>query len=891
MRVSDRDMGDEMIALNRAFEKAFASNDDNDSVVELLACMGEELGCDRISIFEENTEGLCDNTYEWCAPGVIREQILLQNLEVESFDSWHDRLINREIIVIRSLDEVKDSDVHIYRMFLDQDIHCAIVSLLAFHGRTFGFCIFENPSEMVLEDTKLIMPGTRYILSSLLYSRNLVSRLRKIGYTDVLTGAGNRVSLKEHIALLHPEHALGVLAVDVVGWNEQEGKLLPLEREQTLLHAGEVLVNLFDEEHVFRVATGEFVILVDNQDEKSFNTALNMVRIMFHEQNLLAVIVGEWKSAVPEKTDDLIQEVRQIAEKERNLLLSHRKQMHKQDLLEHEGEERAEIHMPKGDAFLRLADHFLSGLCEENVIAVVTDINYFKLYNDIFGRKAGNVFLETIASVLGKEAQAHQGICGYFGGDNFCLLISTKEQEIQNLSSYIESVYQQLDYPDGFSPAMGVYLSTDRRETVITMYDRAMNALSAIKGDYMRHIHYYSAQSHQHQKEDKILLMKVKEGLDKGEFVFYIQPQVHDRSGKIIGGEALVRWMHEGKLISPGKFIPILEKTGYVYAVDSYIWESVASWQKELIDKGIRPVPLSVNVSRVDFYFDDIAKHFIELVEKYDLDPSLLGIEITESAFTDNTDTIIEAIHRLHEVGFHILMDDFGSGSSSLSMLHSMNLDVLKTDVQFMSKGNQDNKAISIVESVISMAHMIGMSVVTEGVETEEQKNNLIALGDNFAQGFYFYRPMPAHEFLRLIQSPENVTTGYKRKKDSQNNSQLCFRQMIREGLVSETLLHNILRASAIYREENGKISIVQINEQFTVATGITQTDVQEGKLEERMDIPALKRLMTKANDHALKGCEGDIRFRKKGSYVTLPMRLFLIYSCDNHRLYLSTMN
>ncbi|MBQ1490762.1 MAG: hypothetical protein IIZ39_02275, partial [Blautia sp.] len=146
----DRDMGDEMLALNRAFEKAFASNDDNDSVVELLACMGEELGCDRISIFEENSEGFCDNTYEWCAPGVIREQVLLQHMAVESFDSWHDRLLNREIIVIRNVEEIKDRDVHIYRMFQDQDIHSAIVSLLAFHGSTFGFCIFENPGEEVL---------------------------------------------------------------------------------------------------------------------------------------------------------------------------------------------------------------------------------------------------------------------------------------------------------------------------------------------------------------------------------------------------------------------------------------------------------------------------------------------------------------------------------------------------------------------------------------------------------------------------------------------------------------------------------------------------------------------------------------------------------------------
>ena len=447
-----------------------------------------------------------------------------------------------------------------------------------------------------------------------------------------------------------------------------------------------------------------------------------------------------------------------------------------------------------------------------------------------------------------------------------------------------------LDFPDGFSPVMGVYLSEDRRETVITLYDRALSALATIKGDYIKHIHFYNAEAHQHQREDKLLLMNVKEGLANDEFVFYVQPQVHEKSGKIIGGEALVRWIRDEQLIPPGKFIPVLEKTGYIYTVDTYVWESVAKWQRSLIDRGIKPVPISVNVSKVDFYFDDIAEHFIKLAEKYDLEPKLIGIEITESAFTDNIDTIVEAVKKLHDAGFHILMDDFGSGSSSLSMLHTMNLDVLKTDVQFMSKDNRDNRAISIVESVISMAHLIGMSVVTEGVETEEQKESLLALGDNYAQGFFFYRPMPREQFEELISDPSNVTSGYG-EKTAKASGQLRFKDMIKEGLVSDTLLESIIRAAAIFKEENGAITLVQLNDAYAEIAGIDTDEEEIARFADQLDsteLEKLRDLLERANTHPLGGSEGAIRF--SGSENETSMRVFLLYTLDNHRLYLSTM-
>lgn len=875
-----------MRALNRAIEKAFVQN--GEDIDEFLSCMGEELGCKRISIFEENEEGDCDNTYEWCARGVVRERILLQHIAVSRFDSWQERLSRRETIAVFSAEELKDHDPDVYAMFLEQVIHRALVTLLAFHGRNFGFCILEDPSDEAMDDRDLIMPGIRYILSSMIYSRNLVSKLKRLGYIDTLTGVGNRVSLHEHLAQLDHGKAVSVICADVIGWDDAEGKLPHLEREQTLLRAGEVLTNLYDAEQVFRVATGEFVIVENDITREAFENGLRSIRGLFREYNLLAAVCGEWNRHLAGGMDALIHQVHEKTEQEKSMLLSYRTKVKRSHEI---GEaEKAAIDLPSGDAFFRMADRFLSETYEERIVCVVTDINYFKLYNDIFGRKAGNSFLETIGAIIREAAERYHGICGYMGGDNFCLIVPTEAKTNQEITPVIESFYNTLQFPDGFSPAMGVYLSEDRRESTITLYDRASSALGEIKGDYIRHIHYYSVEAHRHHREDKLLLMDVKDGLANGEFIFYVQPQVNERTGKIVGGEALVRWNHGGMLVVPDRFIPVLEKTGYVYAVDCYVWEAVAKWQRSLLDQGIQPVPISVNVSRVDFYFADIAKHFIDLLKKYDLSPDLISVEITESAFTDNTDAILSAIRQLHEANFHILMDDFGSGSSSLSMLHTMHVDVLKTDVRFMSRKDQDHRAISIVESVISMAHLIGMSVVTEGVETEAQKDNLIALGDNYAQGFYFYRPMPAEQFKALIANRNNVAEGYGRNR-ADGAGQLRFKDMIRKGMVSDALLDNILRAAAIYKEEaSGRILLLQLNERYAQLTGLTAGESDH--LEARMapeELQKMRTLLEEANHHLVGGSQGTVRFdQPDGSAVSVEMRVFLLYTLEGHRLFLS---
>ncbi|MBQ9168199.1 MAG: EAL domain-containing protein [Oscillospiraceae bacterium] len=887
-------ISDNLSALNRAFEKAFAHTATRETLKDLLACLGEEFSCDRISIFEINPDGTCDNTYEWCSTGILSEKDLLQHLPVTWLGQWKQKFEHDEIIVIRNMEDIRASNPDIYQVFHEQQVQSVIASRMAFHGQNRGFFILENPGFGILQDAREVLPGMRYILSSLVYSDHLIHKLEKIGYSDSLTGAGNRLSLHEHLETLDHDRPVGILYCEVLGWLVDDRRPQHLKQEQMILHTGSTLEHVFDMDAIYRVAAGEFIVVSEGETEEDFHDSVEILRKLFLEQDLMVALGEHWSEKCKDTYDAMIRQAHLLLYNERRELLEeYKKDGDKKVQNLWEQMDNARISLYQGDDYFQKADAWLSQIFDENVVTIVIDVNYFKLFNDIFGRKAGNVFLESIAASILLEARQKRGIAGYLGGDNFCLMLPVREHQPEALRGFMEELSGSLKYTDGFAPAMGVYLSTNREESSSFQYDRALTALAEIKGSYTEHFRFYSEENYRSVRNNKLLLMDAKKGLENGEFLFYLQPQVHEKTGRIIGTEALVRWRCRGEVLTPSRFLEVLERSGYIFAVDCYIWEQVCIWLRSVKDRGLPMLPCSVNVSRVDFYFTDIGDHFIELVRRYGIDPFYLGVEITESAFTDNTENILRAVQKLHDAGFRIMMDDFGSGSSSLSMLHTMNVDILKTDVKFMSKKDSDSKAISIVESVISMAHMIGMLVVTEGVETQLQRDNLIALGDNYAQGFYFYHAMPVEQYEALLADPENIGEP-PRKGDRIMRSHLKFRDMIQDGMLSETLLDNIIGPAAIHKMQDGNITIVQVNDLYAQMTGIGQDDEEEMtdlmRCFSEESEHEVRRIFEGADVHPLEGSVGETDFiRKDGGIVRIRAKAFLLYTCEDHKLYLTT--
>lgn len=242
----------------------------------------------------------------------------------------------------------------------------------------------------------------------------------------------------------------------------------------------------------------------------------------------------------------------------------------------------------------------------------------------------------------------------------------------------------------------------------------------------------------------------MRRAMEQEQFIIFFQPKFALSTDKDFGAEALVRWNHpKAGLIPPGKFIPVFEKIGFIVQLDYYVAEYVCriigKWRRD--GKNLNPV--TINLSRGTLLDPELVEVLQKLTEKYHVPVSLLNLEITESAYASDPEQIMAAIHALRRAGFVTMMDDFGSGYSSLNMLKDIDVDVLKVDMNFLSGGMEAEKGKIILSSVIQMAGRLGIPVIVEGVETQEQRDFLSTVGCDYVQGYYYAKPMPQEEYER----------------------------------------------------------------------------------------------------------------------------------------------
>ena len=271
-------------------------------------------------------------------------------------------------------------------------------------------------------------------------------------------------------------------------------------------------------------------------------------------------------------------------------------------------------------------------------------------------------------------------------------------------------------------------------------------------------MHHFTPAMLSRLKKQRQLLSELEHALKNHEFCFFLQPKCNSMTRAIVGMEALVRWNHPTRgCVPPSEFMPLLESTGLVTQLDQYIWESVCKTLHKWQESGSNLVPVSVNVSVVDIVNLDVPQIFSDLVEKYQLEPKLLLAEITETMLAENTSLVENAIQGLHRKGFSVMMDDFGSGYSSLNMLKDTNVDAIKLDMKLIDMNQQNrSKGVQIVESVVDMAHRLNLPIIAEGVETPEQVSMLQAADCLYTQGYYFYKPMPVENAEALLAQPNS---------------------------------------------------------------------------------------------------------------------------------------
>lgn len=384
---------------------------------------------------------------------------------------------------------------------------------------------------------------------------------------------------------------------------------------------------------------------------------------------------------------------------------------------------------------------------------VCSDIKDFKMVNELFGEHKGNEVLKETALIMQKEA-SEDTVFGRLGSDRFAMCIAVEKfhedvfvKHIGHLKSLAtNSVYRMHMH-------VGVYLITDPSMEISVMCDRAFVAIQRIKSDYQQIVVYYDDQLGKAIQNEKIMISEFDRALEEGQFHMFLQPQV-SVDQKLLGAEALVRWIHPQRgMVPPGEFISLFEKCSYIHRLDRYVWElacrQLSQWKKE----GREDLHISVNISPKDFYFVNIYETFTSLVEQYDINPKNLKLEITETALMTELNQQMNLLDKLRSYGFHIEIDDFGSGYSSLNMLKDIAVDVLKLDMGFLRKSQHkeaslhEEKGRTIINAIISLSKRLGLSVITEGVETAEQVEYLTGAGCDMFQGYYFAKPMPVADF------------------------------------------------------------------------------------------------------------------------------------------------
>ncbi len=378
---------------------------------------------------------------------------------------------------------------------------------------------------------------------------------------------------------------------------------------------------------------------------------------------------------------------------------------------------------------------------------IYSDIVDFKLINELFGHETGNKLLKKQAEFLQKVAD-EKSVYGRINDDHFAFVTPKSNYKPEYFDECIREMKVLIDNSIyKLQIKFGIYEITNRKESVSAMCDKAIIAIGSANSDSEACIAFYDEKLLEGILHEKAIIGQFDTALSNGEFKMFLQPQI-TVDGVVTGAEALVRWVkQDGKVIPPGEFIPVLEKTGFVYKMDRYIWELAAAKLSQWKAEGREDMHISVNISPKDIYFLDIYSEFTGLVEKYGISPKKLNLEITETVFMSDMTSVIKLIDRLKNYGFLVEIDDFGSGYSSLNMLKDIRADLLKIDMVFLRETENKQKNRIILDSIISMAGKLDMPVIAEGVEYEEQVKFLTDMGCDMFQGYYFSKPIQVSEF------------------------------------------------------------------------------------------------------------------------------------------------
>ncbi len=386
----------------------------------------------------------------------------------------------------------------------------------------------------------------------------------------------------------------------------------------------------------------------------------------------------------------------------------------------------------------------------KNCAVAYLNIKNFRYINDMYGIDKGNEVLNSIYNKISDIVQ-DEGCFAREVADKFvfCIKYIDRSTLLYVINSYLTTVDVTLSNKDKIKLVCNCGVCfRENNDDLQTMLDKAEIAIKSIKETRNGVVAVYDTNYAIQLEKNQHMTVLMESALKNNEFKVYIQPKIDFVTGKVVGGEALVRWISkELGFVSPGDFIPLFEKNGFVTEVDIYVLHKVCEYIEGLLKENKKVVPISINQSRVNLSTSQYVNDIKDIVDSYEVPVGYIELEITEYVFEDMSNEFLGLINKLRRLGFAIAIDDFGSGYSSLNLLKDINFDILKIDQVFLRETQNSERSKYIIENIIDLAHGLGTKVVCEGVETIEQVNMLKRMGCDIAQGYYYAKPMPIEEF------------------------------------------------------------------------------------------------------------------------------------------------
>jgi len=470
--------------------------------------------------------------------------------------------------------------------------------------------------------------------------------------------------------------------------------------------------------------------------------------------------------------------------------------------------------------FYRYAEQFDQYHPDTEMDAIVVDVNHFHLINERFGTAYGDEVLRSIGERLLETVRENDGLVCRREADTFLIYCPHRPDYKEILRNAPVGLAGDNSANSRVRLRMGVYPRVDKSLDIERRFDRAKTAADSVQGSFTKTVGIYDDALHDRELFAEQLIEDFRRAIDEAQFRVYYQPKfdIRPETPQLASAEALVRWQHPTLgMVSPGVFIPLFEENGLIQELDTYVWRESARQIRDWRDRLGCAVPVSVNMSRIDMYDPKLVYTINGILKEYGLSYEDLMLEVTESAYTQDSEQIVQTVSRLRKLGFQIEMDDFGTGYSSLNMISRLPIDALKLDMQFIRNAFSDTGDIRILEVIIGIADRLSVPVIAEGVETEEQVRVLKALGCDIVQGYYFSKPVPAADFEAFIleakkqQTPEEskVAAEPPAPPAEQSENKPAAAPQGGAGRDTETKDHTSFFERALLSEEKTKLRLL----------------------------------------------------------------------------------